>query len=196
MTPSFDDDEPRVGDALLIIDVQNDFLPGGSLPVPEGDKVISVLNHWLERFTEARLPVFVTRDWHPRKHCSFKSQGGVWPSHCVAGTPGAAFPSSLLLPGTAFIVSKGTQNESDTYSGFSGTDLHWRLQEKAIRRLFVGGLATEYCVAATVNSALKLNYIVFLLLDGVCPITPGDGVRAIDGMEARGAILLEAQHVH
>lgn len=191
MSTAFNEAEPRVGDALLIVDLQNDFLPGGALPVPDGDKVVPVLNHWIERFSAAGLPVMVTRDWHPEKHCSFKPQGGVWPPHCVAGTLGAAFPSSLLLPQTAWVVNKGTQRESDAYSGFSGTDLHWRLHDKAIRRLFIGGLATEYCIAATVNSALSLNYSVYLLLDAVRPIKADDGHRAIAGMQAHGALLLE-----
>jgi len=109
--------------ALIVVDVQNDFLPGGSLAVPQGDQVIAPLNRMIQRFVEAESPVVVTRDWHPRNHCSFKDQGGVWPPHCVAGTVGAEFSSELRLPEEVKIVSKATSPDAEAYSGFEGTEL-------------------------------------------------------------------------
>src|SRR5690348_12260677 len=109
---------PRAGDALLLVDVQNDFLPGGSLAVPHGDEVIPPLNRLIQSFSRRSLPIFATRDWHPAEHCSFREQGGPWPPHCVAGTQGAAFPANLALPHDTAIVSKATTKEEDAYSGF------------------------------------------------------------------------------
>ncbi|HEX8963888.1 MAG TPA: isochorismatase family protein [Rhodocyclaceae bacterium] len=185
---------PEFGDALLAVDVQNDFLPGGSLAVPGGDAIIAPLNTWLLRFEEARLPVFATRDWHPQDHCSFRERGGTWPAHCVAGTPGAQFPASLRLPPSAQVISKAMQREADAYSGFSGTDLDALLRRAAVHRLFVGGLATDYCVLRTVEDACSLGYEVLLLADAVraVEVQPGDGARALAAMAAAGARIAEA----
>ncbi len=184
---------PEFGDALLAVDVQNDFLPGGSLAVRGGDAVIAPLNAWLLRFEEARLPVFATRDWHPKDHCSFLDRGGIWPVHCVAGTPGAQFPAALRLPPSAHVISKATQREADAYSGFSGTDLDALLRRGSVRRLFVGGLATDYCVLRTVEDACALGYEVLLLRDAVraVDVQPGDGERALAAMAAAGARIAE-----
>ena len=179
----------RPGDALLIVDVQNDFLPEGALPVPDGDRVIGPLNRYIERFTEVGLPVFATRDWHPPDHCSFQAQGGPWPPHCIAGTTGAQFPSDLKLPSTATIVSKGTRPDEEAYSGFKGTSLENLLRKAGVDRLFVGGLATDYCVRNTVLDALERGFDVFLLVDAVraVDVHPGDGQRAVREMLERGA---------
>lgn len=181
--------EPGQGDALLIVDVQNDFLPGGALPVPEGDAVVPVLNRWIERFTARRLPVYATRDWHPPNHCSFREQGGPWPPHCVAGTEGAAFAPGLKLPPDAVIVSKATEPDREAYSGFQGTDLAERLRAQGVRRLFVGGLATDYCVLSTVRDALREGFEVVLIEDAVraVDVQPGDGARALEEMRRLGA---------
>lgn len=185
--------QPRAGDALLIVDVQNDFLPGGSLAVAGGDAAIAPLNGWLGRFAPARLPVCATRDWHPADHCSFAAQGGPWPPHCVAGTPGAQFAAALALPADAVVISKATTREADAYSGFAGTDLHARLQALGVRRLFVGGLATDYCVLNTVLDARRLGYAVVLLVACIraVDVRPGDGARALEAMGAAGAVPLE-----
>lgn len=185
--------QPQAGDALVIVDVQNDFLPGGSLAVPHGDRVVEPLNRWIAAFSAAALPIFATRDWHPADHCSFAAQGGPWPPHCVAGTPGAVFANTLELPSDAVIVSKATRKESDAYSGFAGTDLHAQLQRTGVRRLFVGGLATDYCVLNTVKDALALGYMVVLLRAAIraVDVQPGDGERALAEMAAAGAITLE-----
>jgi len=188
MTP-----QPEPGDALVIVDVQKDFLPGGSLAVPSGDQVVAPLNQWISHFSATGLPVFATRDWHPADHCSFAAQGGPWPPHCVAGTPGAAFADGLQLPSNAAIISKATRKDADAYSGFAGTDLHLRLKKATAQRLFVGGLATDYCVLNTVKDALKLGYGVVLLTSAVraVDVRPGDGDRALAEMIAAGAVALE-----
>jgi nicotinamidase/pyrazinamidase len=188
--------EPHPGDALLLIDVQNDFLPGGCLAVPGGDDVVHVLNRYIAAFRDRQLPVIATRDWHPRNHCSFELRGGVWPTHCIAGTRGAAFASNLQLPCDAVIVSKATTSDQEAYSGFEGTDLCARLRDLGVRTLFVGGLATEYCVLFTVRDALRLGFRVVVLEDGVraVDLTAGDGDRALDTMRRLGAqsVRLEA----
>ncbi len=139
------DSRPRNGDALLIVDVQNDFLPGGSLAVAEGDQVVGVLNDYIAVFSRQGLPVYATRDWHTPDHCSFQAQGGLWPPHCVADSPGAGFAPDLRLPeGSVTVISKGTRQDKDAYSGFEGSDLTERLRSAGIQRLFIGGLATDY----------------------------------------------------
>ncbi len=190
LTPS--DSPIRADDALLVVDVQNDFLPGGSLAVPDGDAVVAPLNAWLARFAAAGRPIFATRDWHPADHCSFREFGGIWPAHCVAGTPGAAFAPGLALPASAQVVSKATRREADAYSGFSGTDLEERLRRAGVRRLFAGGLATDYCVLNSVRDALSLGYEVMLLRDAVraVDVHPGDGERALAAMAEAGARLV------
>ncbi len=185
--------QPQQGDALLIVDVQKDFLPGGRLAVPDGDQVIAPLNDWISRFASAGLPVFATRDWHPVGHCSFQAQGGPWPTHCVAGSDGAAFADDLKLPTNFTIVSKANRKDADAYSGFAGTDLQQLLQESGIRRLFVGGLATDYCVLNSVRDALRLGYGVQLLTAAIRAVNvqPGDGAQAVAEMIAAGAVALE-----
>ena len=181
------------GDALVIVDVQNDFLPGGRLGVPRGDEVIAPLNRWIERFTAAGLPIYATRDWHPADHCSFTAQGGPWPPHCVAGTPGAAFADALRLSSGATVIGKAIRPETYAYSGFAGTDLHERLRQAGAHRLFVGGLATDYCVLNTVKDALGLGYGVALLTAAIRAVNvqPGDGDRARAEMLAAGAVAVE-----
>jgi nicotinamidase/pyrazinamidase len=181
------------GDALIIVDVQNDFLPGGSLAVPEGDQVVAPLNRWIGHFLEAGLPVVATRDWHPVNHCSFRERGGPWPPHCQAGTPGAAFAENLALPQSAWIISKAATADADAYSGFQGTELGERLKTAGVSRLFVGGLATDYCVLNTVKDALRLGFSVMLLLEAMraVDVQPGDGARAIAEMRALGAVPLQ-----
>jgi nicotinamidase/pyrazinamidase len=180
---------PHSGDALLLIDVQNDFLPGGSLAVPSGEEIIPTLNRYIEVFSKASLPVYASRDWHPPDHSSFRAQGGIWPPHCIAGSRGAEFSPKLGLPANAAIISKATNPNADAYSDFDEPGLEQRLHENGINRLFIGGLATDYCVLYTVRDALARNFEVHLLLDGIRAINlkPGDGQRAIEEMTARGA---------
>lgn len=179
----------KPGDALIIVDVQNDFLPSGSLAVPEGNAVVPVLNRYISAFEANRLPVYATRDWHPRNHCSFHEQGGPWPPHCIAATPGAAFSEELALPSSAKIVSKATSPDKDAYSGFQGTDLDTQLKRDGTRRLLIGGLATDYCVLNTVKDALSLGYTVLLLEDAMRAVNvkPDDGAKAVTEMVRLGA---------
>jgi nicotinamidase/pyrazinamidase len=179
----------RPGDALILVDVQLDFLPGGRLAVPQGDAVVPALNRYIAVFRGLTFPVVATRDWHPADHCSFAAQGGPWPPHCVAGTDGARFAPLLDLPCEARIVSKATAYDKDAYSGFEGTDLDDWLERAGVLRVFVGGLATDYCVLNTVRDALRLGYETFVLTDAVraVDVQPGDGERALAEMRALGA---------
>jgi nicotinamidase/pyrazinamidase len=188
---------PRGGDVLLVVDVQNDFLPGGALAVPRGDEVVSALNRCTAIFTEHSLPVIATRDWHPPDHCSFDGQGGPWPPHCVSDTPGASFAPGLRLPENVEVVDKATSREPDVYSGFDGTGLADRLRTLGVRRVFVGGLATDYCVLATVLDALEAGFEVVLLEDAIraVEVEPGDGLRAIERMLAAGAVSLRTSRL-
>ena len=176
-------------DALIIVDVQVDFCPGGALPVPEGDKIIPALNEYIKKFSEAGALIVATRDWHPPNHVSFKNQGGLWPPHCIQGTEGAKFHPSLQLPKNVKIVSKAIDPFKEAYSGFEGTDLGDFLKKRGIKRVFVGGLATEYCVKHTVLDALKLGFETFLLEDAVkgMDAKPGDVERAVKEMLEKGA---------
>jgi nicotinamidase/pyrazinamidase len=182
-------------DALVIVDVQNDFCPGGALAVPGGDAVVPVLNRYAARFRERGAPVFASRDWHPPRTRHFKDFGGVWPPHCVQETCGAAFHPELQLPEGTEVVSKGMDPEQDAYSVFQaetadGMPFAAALGERGVQRLFVGGLATDYCVKATVLDALKEGFEVVLLADavGAVDVTPGDGERALAAMQAAGAV--------
>lgn len=178
----------RAGDALVIVDVQSDFLPGGRLAVPRGDEVVAVLNGCLAAFRKLGLPVVATRDWHPPDHCSFRLQGGPWPPHCVAGSQGADFAPPLQLPTDAIVISKATGRQSDAYSGFEGTELDRLLRQAGVGRIFVGGLATDYCVLNTVRDAMRLGYQTVLLLDAIraVDVHAGDGERAIAEMLQKG----------
>lgn len=178
------------GDILVIIDVQNDFLPGGSLAVPEGDQVIPVLNGYIDQFNNRQLPVLATRDWHPADHCSFIQQGGPWPEHCIADSKGAEFSSALHLPASVNTFSKGTDAEQDNYSDFANPAFKEQLDNMAPRRLFIGGLATEYCVLNTVRDALSHHYKVLLLIDAIQAINVRrqNGENAINEMIQKGAI--------
>ena len=184
-------------DALLVVDVQNDFCPGGSLAVPEGDRVVPVLNRYLEKFQVARLPIFASRDWHPPTTKHFKAYGGIWPPHCIAESRGAAFHALLKLPTETVVVSKGTQPDSDGYSACEGkTDKGETLSdiffEKSIQTLYVAGLATDYCVKATVLDALARGMEVYVLTDAIRAVNAqkGDAESALAEMKAKGANLL------
>jgi len=180
----------KKGDALLIVDVQNDFLPGGSLAVKGGENIIAPFNQYIEAAQAKSLPVLATRDWHPPNHCSFKEQGGPWPPHCVVDSKGAEFPSELRLPPSAVVISKGMVVEKDAYSGFEETDLDERLRSAHIHRVLIGGLATDYCVLNTVRDAIKHGYEVLLLQDAMAAVNvqPEDGEKAIEEMTSLGAI--------
>ncbi|MFN3870926.1 MAG: nicotinamidase [Aquificaceae bacterium] len=190
----------RIGpmDVLVIVDMQRDFMPGGALPVPEGDLIIPLLNQYIELFFKRGLSLFFTRDWHPADHISFKDQGGLWPPHCVQNTEGAMFHKDLFIPhDNRFIISKGTSRDFDAYSGFQGTLLDSLLRERGIKRIFVGGVATDYCVKNTVLGGINLGYQVFLLADGIkgVDVNPGDSQRAIEDMLQAGAVAVSIEDI-
>jgi nicotinamidase/pyrazinamidase len=179
------------GDALLIVDVQNDFCPGGALAVAGGDQVVPVLNRWIEEAQRRNIPIFATRDWHPAHHISFRERGGPWPPHCVQGTDGAAFHPDLRLPSDVEIVSKGYELDRDSYSAFGGTGLWEKLLNAKIKRLWIGGLTQDYCVRETALDAIREGLEVHVILDGTRPVNakPGDGQRALEDIVGAGAIL-------
>ena len=180
--------------ALLLVDVQNDFCPGGALAVGSGDEVVAPLNRYIARFTAAGLPVFASRDWHPAQTVHFQSGGGLWPSHCVQDTPGAAFHADLQLPADAIIVTKGDDPTEDAYSAFQGRAARGAGAAEALRghgvgHLFVGGLATDYCVRSTVLDGLRAGFGATVLLDAIrgVNVAAGDAERAIAEMVEAGA---------
>ncbi|MBI3457649.1 MAG: nicotinamidase [Candidatus Rokubacteria bacterium] len=184
-------------DALVVVDVQNDFCPGGTLGVADGDRVVPILNRYAARFLEAGAPIYLTRDWHPPRTKHFQAYGGLWPPHCVQGTPGAAFHPALTVADGAVVVSKGMDPEEDAYSAFQaqaadGTLLPVALRTRGVRRLYLGGLATDYCVKATTLDALREGFEVFVLTDAIraVDLKPGDGDRAITEMRDAGARFL------
>jgi nicotinamidase/pyrazinamidase len=185
-------DRPR--SALLIIDVQNDFCRGGALEVPQGDLVIPPLNGLAERIKAEGGVVCATRDWHPARSTHFKAFGGTWPVHCVAGTPGADFHPNLRLPPDALVFSTGQKENEDGYSAFdgvtdSGQPLAAVLRSRGVEHLYVGGLATDYCVKHSVLDGLKAGFRVTVLIDAVAgvEVQPGDSARALKEMEEAGA---------
>lgn len=175
-------------DALIVVDVQRDFCPGGALAVPHGDDVVPVINRLLGLTDWLTV---ATRDWHPADHCSFTAQGGIWPPHCVAGTEGAAFHPALDRSRIRTVVSKAVTRDAEAYSGFQGTDLAALLAARGIRRVFVCGLATDYCVKATALDARRAGLDVVVIEDAVrgVEVKPGDCAKAIDEMRASAIVL-------
>ncbi|WP_036247051.1 isochorismatase family protein [Massilia sp. BSC265] len=178
------------GDALLIVDLQNDFLPGGALAVPRGDLVIAPTNALIDLYHGRGLPVYASRDWHPEDHCSFTAQGGPWPPHCVAASEGAMFSQALRLPEEAIVVSKALSAGEDAYSAFNGTGLARSMLADGVTRLAVCGLATDYCVLNTVLDGIDAGFQVLLVPEATraVEVAPGDRDRAITRMLAKGAV--------
>jgi nicotinamidase/pyrazinamidase len=174
--------------ALIVVDVQNDFCPGGALAVANGDEVVASLNNLIEKFLERGEPVFKCRDWHPDNTKHFAAYGGTWPVHCVQNTTGAEFHPDLIDDMHIRVISKGLGDE-DCYSAFDGTDLDLQLQRLGVQEIWVGGLATDYCVKNTVLDALKNGYTVKAFKDAMRPVdvNAGDGDRAIQHMAQAGA---------
>jgi nicotinamidase/pyrazinamidase len=188
---------PGPGDVLLVVDVQNDFLPGGALGIAGGDAVVTPLNRLLAAWRARGLPVYLTRDWHPPGHCSFAAQGGPWPVHCVAETPGAEFSPLLEREPGDVVVSKATRPERDAYSVLDGTGLADEFRRSGVRRVFVGGLATDYCVRATGLDARAANLDVVVLSDAVCAVNVhrDDGATALAELAEAGAALATTDEV-
>jgi len=181
------------GDALLLVDVQNDFCPGGALAVPEGERVVPVLNRWIEAARQLGVPVYASRDWHPAGHVSFAERGGPWPPHCIQNTPGAAFHPDLQLPEDATVISKGTDPERDQYSAFDDTGLAKLMRDEGVQRVWAGGLAQDVCVRASVIDGAEEGFEIHLIAPATRPVNvdPGDGERALADMRAAGAVIEE-----
>src|ERR1041384_328586 len=178
--------------ALILVDVQNDFCPGGSLRVPNGHQVFAPLNQLIKEFLDRGEPVYKTRDWHPAQTKHFQIYGGIWPVHCVQGTHGAEFHPDLSDDPRATVISKGTDERADGYSGFDGTNLAELLREEGVSEVWVGGLATDYCVKHTVLDALKKGFEVKALADAMRAVNvqPDDGAKAIAEMKVAGAEII------
>ena len=169
--------------ALLIVDMQNDFMTTGKLPVPDSDEIVPALNKYINMFVSNKLPIFATRDWHPPNHISFKQRGGPWPMHCVKYTRGAEFYTELRIPRNTKAISKGYEHDKEARSSFEGTELTKRLEQNSTSCLLVGGIATEFCVKNTVLDALDRGFDVILLEDAVKEMSNGD--KAIKEMKNR-----------
>src|SRR3989475_6226192 len=186
--------------ALLVVDIQNDFCPGGTLGVPEGDAIIPRVNRTIALFERRHLPVLFTRDWHPRETKHFKEFGGAWPAHCIQGTKGARFHLDLQVPKGAVILSKGMDPEQDSYSAFQaftdrGRDLESTLHELDVDELFICGLATDYCVRATSLDGLRRGLTIRVIRDAIrgVDLKPGDSEMAIKEMRVHGAHFSESR---
>ncbi|MCS6805868.1 MAG: nicotinamidase [Acidobacteriota bacterium] len=182
----------NITSALLIVDVQNDFCAGGALAVPDAEAIIPVLNNYIEQFMQAGQPIYASRDWHPPVTRHFKAYGGIWPPHCIQGTKGAEFHPDLKLPNEAEIISKGMAYDADSYSAFEGVDSQGRklavaLRERGIDHLYIGGLATDYCVKHTAFDALKAGFHVTILEDAVRGVNEADSAYAIEELLRLGA---------
>lgn len=180
--------------ALLIVDVQNDFCPGGALAVPEGDKIIPKINKYAKIFLQKKLPIFASRDWHPKKTIHFKKFGGTWPVHCVQDTKGAAFHPKLKLPNGVILLYKGMDPEKDSYSVFQAKDSNGMefltlLKYLGIQELYIGGLATDYCVRFTAIDALRNGFKINVLMDAIKGVNlkPNDSKEAIEEIVKAGA---------
>lgn len=196
--------KPEPDAALIVVDVQNDFCPGGALGVEDGDAVVPVLNEWIAAFRRAGRPVVYTQDWHPANHASFKEQGGIWPVHCVQGTRGAEFHPQLTVDG--YVFRKAFTADKEGYSGFdgflaenvdelgapAGPDLASWLKQQGVKKVYVGGLTTDYCVRATVLDAVANGFEVAFIQSASKPVNvqPGDEQKAIDDMKAAGAAVV------
>lgn len=180
----------QAGDALLVVDVQNDFCPGGALAIEGGDEVVPVLNHWVAAAAKADIPVFASRDWHPAGHISFDSRGGPWPPHCLQDSEGARFHPDLDLPEDVIKVTKGVRFDQDQYSAFDQTGLADELAARDISRVWIGGLALDVCVQATARGAREHGFEVFLIEAATRPVSVADGEGAIRRLREDGVEVL------
>ena len=185
-------DALQPGDALLLVDVQIDFCPGGNLPIADGDQVVPVLNRWLAAAREKGIPVYASRDWHPSGHMSFAARGGQWPDHCLQDSAGAAFHPDLALPDDTVVISKGVRFDKDQYSAFDETGLAERLRQDGVSRVWVGGLALDVCVEATALGGREAGFAVRLIPEASKAITADGAARAIAAMCEAGVTIQDA----
>lgn len=181
--------------ALIVVDVQNDFCPGGSLAVSQGDEVVAPLNKLMKEFLDRGEPVYKTRDWHPEKTKHFAAYGGTWPVHCVQNTHGAEFHPDLLDDPRITVISKGFDERADGYSGFDGTQLAQLLRDEGVEEVWIGGLATDYCVKQTVLDGVRDGFKVKALADAMRAVNvdPNDGKKAVEEMKEAGAEIVGDQ---
>ncbi len=184
-------------DSLIIVDMQNDFMPGGALPIENALSIIPKINKYIDIFSRSGALIVATRDWHPPNHISFKTSGGPWPPHCIQNTKGAEFVSDMKLPRNTIIISKAVHPEKEAYSGFDGTELDSVLRSYNIRRVFIAGVATDYCVKATAVDAFKHGYETFVLSDGIrgVDIPKGSIEKAIRELLELGVILIDEHDI-
>lgn len=184
-----------VSRGLLVVDPQLDFMPGGALPVPEGDTIIPVINRLIRLFRKEGSPVYISRDWHPQNHCSFVENGGQWPAHCIRGTRGAEFHPDLLIPERTTIIDKAVRKEPDAYSAFQDTGLSKILRDKGIVHVYTCGLATDVCVKSTVLDGIRAGFKMFFVSDAskAVELEPGDGDTAIQEMKDAGAVIFDSR---
>lgn len=175
--------------ALLLVDVQNDFCEGGSLAVPGSGEIFPAINQWISKAQNAGWPIVASRDWHTIDHISFENRGGPWPVHCVQDSRGAEFHPEMELPASAIRVSKGTAFDTDAYSAFDGTQLDSYLRRHGIHRLFVAGLALDVCVQATVKDALALGFEVELITGGSRAVNSDEAPAVLEELKEEGADL-------
>ena len=181
--------ELKTGDALIIVDVQNDFCPGGALPIDSGDEVVPVLNRWISAAQAEGLPIYASRDFHPKGHMSFDESGGPWPLHCIQDSDGARFHPNLNLPDDATVVTKGVRLDQDQNSAFDQTGLATELRNRDVQRVYVGGLAEDVCVLATALDGRREGFDVVLIQDATRPVTAEGGVSARQQMRDAGVRL-------
>ncbi|MCI4679600.1 nicotinamidase [Rhodoblastus acidophilus] len=174
------------GDVLLIVDVQNDFCPGGALPIAGGDAILPRVNALIDEATRAGALVVASRDWHPADHVSFAARGGPWPRHCLQDESGAAFHRDLKLPASTMIVTKGDRLDSDQYSAFDRTGLADELRRRKARRVWVCGLALDVCVKATALDSVAAGFPTLLVTSATAPVTAEDGADALDELARAG----------
>ncbi|MEM1693387.1 MAG: nicotinamidase [Ignisphaera sp.] len=185
-------------DALTIVDMQNDFMPGGALPVPNALTIIPAINRYIEMFKRAKAVIVATRDWHPPNHISFNTRGGPWPPHCIQNTWGAQFHPDIGLPRDSIVISKAFREDREAYSGFKETELDEILKSRGVKRLFIAGVATEYCVKATAEDGVRLGYQVFLLSDAIKGIDRPEGseAKAIEELLDKGVVVISIEDIY
>ena len=179
------------GDGLIVVDVQRDFCSGGSLPIEGCDQIVTVLNLWIEAAQKKGIPIYVSRDWHPLRHMSFEGEGGEWPSHCVQDSEGASFHPALKLPDEAVKISKGVRFDQDQNSVFDQTGLAEQLRHDGVKRLWIGGLALDVCVVASVLDARRAGFDVRVIEEATRPVTFKGGREAVRKMKEAGAEIIQ-----
>lgn len=184
--------EIKAGDALIVVDIQNDFCPGGALAIAGGDAVVAVLNRWIAQALKKHAPIYASRDWHPAGHVSFASDGGPWPAHCVEDTPGAKFHPQLNVPPGAKVVTKGVRFDKDQYSVFDETGLAHELRRRGVQRVWIGGLALDVCVKATALDAVREGFETHVILSACRPVTRESGRSAVEEMRNAGVFIDES----